>query len=479
MSQYTRNRKQVDALVALLSIVQYFERNNKCLDNKKFTQAAAKLSKVQDALNGMKDTAMCDTKIYTSLRREVTIKREKLLHELDKAWKYAITWKNIVEDDEYSTAAPCLELKFSTREGGISAQDMVYSLALFNNLDYKLATFANNVVTRIFHPLIRNTNLTPFINENEKEGLASLELLEIECDVKQEISAEATTFKHVYDCLSFLHRNFFKLKVKSDGAGDAEDSLMRMLSDLTCERIMKLLIETCLERTVPDTKEELDKYDQVGDMVDKFEAALRSIDYLSTERGGLMVFCSNIDAHFANRRNTLILSNAKKMMKKDLLETIEVSNEVVVQLSTDLSTQLHTAAHGDDDLKMVQMSGGTATMNTDAIKLPSFRVSKFVMELMELVHVLRQAIRHSRVQSSCCQRYQVFWISTKLLCLTTINAPSLPSRKHQPFSTTIAGSYLINYQKSMHNMKDSDIHMNSSIKYHISEKLVWTVSCPR
>ena len=38
---------------------------------------------------------------------------------------------------------------------------------------------------------------------------------------------DMSTFQNVYDCLSFLHRNFFNLKVKSkpqndDGSGDAD-----------------------------------------------------------------------------------------------------------------------------------------------------------------------------------------------------------------------------------------------------------------
>ena len=45
---------------------------------------------------------------------------------------------------------------------------------------------ANNIVTRIFHPLIKSQSLTPFVNENEKEGIASLELVELEVDIKSE-----------------------------------------------------------------------------------------------------------------------------------------------------------------------------------------------------------------------------------------------------------------------------------------------------
>nr|CAB3268069.1 centromere/kinetochore protein zw10 homolog [Phallusia mammillata] len=409
--QHTKTAALVAALEKLYKVHCSLQSYDKSLQQKKFCDTLAAIKEIAAVLDSVKNTSFHETDMYKSLRIEVTVKRENLNYILDQIWKKSVTWTYPDEDGEGLNTK--LSFNLSNENDPIDPQDMVYAMHSSNILSFKIKQFANLGLEKVFTPLIKNSDVKYStasiatgcsISINKKDG--SLEL-DKNPETHQTEFLPELVFNKVWGVLKFLNDSFLNLKLEKDG----DSTLMNMFGNIVCEDIMTLLIDECLEKSVPNSKEELQNYDKITEVVKNFEKSLREIRFLTDEEGSgdLLAFVSDIHVHFANRRSTALVAKARQIMKEDIHETVEINDggkDDVENFLSRLQEAKSTSSGDDQTLQLIVPGRGSEsvgeTKTKDILQFPRCRVSRCTQKLVELVYeTLHEALTSS---NECAMR---------------------------------------------------------------------------
>ncbi|XP_076808308.1 centromere/kinetochore protein zw10 homolog [Clavelina lepadiformis] len=384
--EHLKTSKLTDALEKLYLIHTSLEGYEKNFKTKQFFEASTWLKEIGNTLSSLEGDDLVDTSIYNALRTKFSWCQQNLQYTLDEIWRDSIVWTLPLDDDTEGTGTH-LSINFVNASDGVSGQDVVHSLMTCQTLSYKLQKFAKNVLQYLFEPVVVSS-FSPVIKCEGAKAVIKLEKKICLTDSTQEFHPDIV-FGKVLMCLEFLYNHLLNLKL-SPGT-DKDEVLMSLFRKYVCEDTIKLLIDHCLRKSIPNTKEELNNYDKVAAVVKQFESSLQSMHFIPeevTQFGGLIDFISDIHVHFGNQRCAAVLRKARKLMKMDIHETVEITSDA--EYNDETTNLLQSSKLYKPSELVVQavtkILNSEMSLSENTMRLPRFRVSKAAKELIELAY---------------------------------------------------------------------------------------------
>uniref|UniRef100_H2ZGU2 Centromere/kinetochore protein zw10 homolog n=1 Tax=Ciona savignyi TaxID=51511 RepID=H2ZGU2_CIOSA len=390
LREHLKSVELLSVLEKLYSIHTHFNQHNNNLKFKNLHESSMALDKVKQELNSVEGSSMVDIDIYKALKVQYRLSMEQFLYTLDEAWRDSIVWQ-LPGDKGDMTIQPKLTISFS-QDQSLTGQDVIYALHTCGTLVYKVEKLAKLCIEHMLTPLI--TSMSSDLEITQSESSPCVLLVNGgnsgEDNQDEKVSTPDAIFTKVLKFLQFLHQNLLKLKLSAD----KEATLMDTFSSFVFEKTTKLIIDNCMSKTVPSSIEELQEYRQAAETVKKFEESLRKINFVpsSVKKTDLMSYVADIHIHFASRRCINILAEARRLMKMDLHDSEEVSeNESKGKIQIFALDEPHSSNKAEKQPEYMErgmelLLKPENPLSDDSLSLPRCRVSKSAKSILKLVY---------------------------------------------------------------------------------------------
>lgn len=411
-SEFERLSKEHEETVALLAamediceIAELFTAFEESTNTENFQDSALALMKIQAILDGIRDSPLHDVDVNKFLQLHYTFHLEGLRYNLDEEWRNAISW--VVPTSGQSETEVVLKIPHfdSNQAYKEKMQNLVSACSILNCLDRKVQKFADSTMQHLIKPVIHSVNLEPEFDCDEmatshppslRITLTAPKNNSIQKVADDESARPTVLFQKVVSLLKHLYSNFLCLATdKKSGR-----TMMTIFGDHVREELLDILVKKCLVPTVPQSKEELNNYSEVVDAVRRFEGTLCEIDFIpnsadSSQPGSkLTEYVANVSYHFSNRRCTDILKQARAMMKKEMLNTVQIGEkdgkvfDVPSTLLAGKSSQLMEMPVGTE----FDSQKPSKLISENTLQLPNCQVSQCAVDLVQLAQrTLREA----------------------------------------------------------------------------------------
>jgi len=101
-------------------------------------------------------------------------------------------------------------------------------------------------------------------------------------------------------------------------------SLMSVFGAECSAACLQALINNCLSAAIPSTRSELAGFTKVVTVVEELQSKLVRFGFISEENGTLVEYVKNVDSLFANKRCVQLLDEARKLIKSDIHNIVQV-----------------------------------------------------------------------------------------------------------------------------------------------------------
>lgn len=359
--------------------------------NENWKESTNALLAIEKCLSEIKESSFVDLQVFKFLNNEYVVVLEDFICSLEEKWTSQVCWtmpdkKEGVEN--LILRMPDLE-KDDTADN-LRFRDLVIAMSKLKRLKPRIARLAKILLQHILVPLIEDKSLVPELEHDYSkiENAISLSLKKSTTDNKER--TPSFLFKQVFTVLDSLNQNLLHLPLSDDN--DCSDTVMSIFSKLIRDDLLQCLIDNCLFATVPQSKDELKQYKVVEDTVRKFETALVAIGFLEsttdedTSNGpGLVTYAMNVSMHFASRRCTDILQQARNLMKKGINNARIITHKDISQFRGVFSTQ-------EKSLIMTNMPLGTdfdsqkpsKLLSDETMLFPTCQVSECAIDIKDL-----------------------------------------------------------------------------------------------
>ncbi|KAH1062241.1 hypothetical protein GYH30_005313 [Glycine max] len=249
---------------------------------------------------------------------------------------------------------------------GIQLQTVLEAMDVVGILEYGLAKVADLMIKYVITPFVNHGRPLSFLEELHQE-LALLKIVPSP-DSKFEYLDGEFLYSGILLFIKFIYRSICFQK----------SSWMRCFGRLTWPRISELIISSFLSKVVPTDASKLPDFQKIIACTSKFEMALKELMYISEsddKDNRLSNFAENVEVHFAFKKKTEILANARNLLLEcDFSIPQEYTRDGSVWKSDETSAQ--SSSHVVDLLFLSQRC----------------LVSKAAKQLMELVHQTLQDV---------------------------------------------------------------------------------------
>ncbi|CAH0556424.1 unnamed protein product [Brassicogethes aeneus] len=269
---------------------------NKMLRNKSLVKCMELVKSMELQIGSISDEECLDALIELSFL--IKSKKQELINVLHNIFNDNI----ILSKNENN-------IKIKVRDGDDDVQEALLALYTEETI-FPLDRVTSFLWNEVFIWLVDNTTK---INKFEDD---CYKVLEIEM-----VNEKADTYKNVFDRITsvfvFLHEHF-DLPVSSDLT-----TLGYIGRDIR-DNLSELLINNCLQKTVPSSDEGLAEYKIVIEDTEKLQKCLVECNIFTEDTMGIIEYANNIDTHFINKKCQEYMREAQAIMKKDLHDMVEV-----------------------------------------------------------------------------------------------------------------------------------------------------------
>ncbi|KAL9241286.1 hypothetical protein vseg_015415 [Gypsophila vaccaria] len=189
---------------------------------------------------------------------------------------------------------------------GVELQTALEAMDVLGILDYGLARTADLFIKHAIAPAM---NSKTSISCSEDSGTISEETSEAFLKISSNLKAESVDGKALFSRMAviveFIHQRICL----------RNDSWMRCFGKLTWPRMSELIISNFLSKVVPDDASRLADFQKIMNTCEEFETVLKNLSFISSSDKNderLSNFADNVEVHFAVRKKTEILANARQ-----------------------------------------------------------------------------------------------------------------------------------------------------------------------
>ncbi|XP_028399895.1 centromere/kinetochore protein zw10 homolog [Dendronephthya gigantea] len=326
-----------------------------------------------------------ETKIFRILRAEYLTEQSEFLHTLNGLWDKCISWKTTTTPS-WDNIDGHLKTKLTISTSDTTEIKLaLQTLQSLKLLDEKLSRFGKKFLQFIIRPIVIFPRLKPVQSQNVETCVFSFSK-DLSKSSKMGISTMLDRIGQTFEHLSkaFVNRTF-----PDANDGQEEQSLAGMLGEIIWKQLTEIIIKDCLEKCVPTTSSQLEKYEDTITTIAKFEMTLIATGFLAEGTETLQTYCKNVTTHFSNKKCQDLLFTAREMLKSNVsfhnskLVSIPDKNKPVSPL-VDIS-----GGNKDGGRKENERSPGTPTENKlseNMFHFPTCRVSECIPEFFNLVY---------------------------------------------------------------------------------------------
>lgn len=269
--------------------------------------------------------------IFKILSQETTLLYEQLLHQINEVWSSYVSFD--MEQNENSTRTI---LTIDVQSHSIISKILRAANCLsYSQLEKRFShTLLHSVINQIINKKVQVT---------EKITDKATIIIEVPKDDKKDNYLHV--FKNITNVIEFL-KKFLNIKAND------YDFLFKIGSNVAGE-FADNIIKNCLAETIPTKSEDLERYKEVVENVEKFETNLQETGFLSLDYTTLIDYAKNINVLFANKICQSYLEKARGIMKKDLhniTDTREITINNLEVLPLNHRNVLKSKLHSNKDV---------------------------------------------------------------------------------------------------------------------------------
>ncbi|KAG6717584.1 hypothetical protein I3842_04G108000 [Carya illinoinensis] len=263
-----------------------------------------KALRVRDRYGDVVDQSEGQTEpvVYGLLKKEWSDCFEEIQEVLMKFMETAVRY-------ERDTSRLRVQYQLSLQEiDGIELQTVIKAMDVVGILDYGLSKVADLIIKYVVTPVVNHGVPVSFVEELTQDSKEMTEAVlnilptgKIEnVDGEAIYSGIVQVVKFIYKCICFEN-----------------DSWIQSFGRLTWPRISELIICNFLSKVVPEDASKLSNFQKIIESTAQFETALKEMRFISASDDKdkrLTNFAENVEVHFASRKKTEILANARKLL---------------------------------------------------------------------------------------------------------------------------------------------------------------------
>lgn len=305
----------LDKLTKIHDALRCVDEALKCNEFNKATQG---LETVRELLEKSSYEKESDIMILKVLQDNYTIQKDKLINDIGQAWNTSVKWtlpNQTGNQGQKSTSSLQIFGLEGTNEGLQSILQALYDLDL---LDVQLKKFGQKLLKHFVKPVIwfedtdcsLNTNaLTVITNNSEEKSPVP-------------IGKVLGKMKIIFE---FLHRHLTSFNIEDSSNSEGKIPLMRIFGNLNSDEFVELLIQDCLQHTIPSNNTELVSYKETIKYTKVYEESLLELKFLDTNETPLTDFVGNVNVLFASKKCKEILEQARSLLTSDVHNMVQIN----------------------------------------------------------------------------------------------------------------------------------------------------------
>lgn len=378
------------AIEKICCLCDLFDNHFSQKKNGKLKESASSLLAIEKCLREIKESSFVDMQIFKFLNSEYVVVLDDFIYSLEEKWLGRVCWTMPDKKGVENLTLKIPNLKIDDNADTIQFKELVIVMSKLRRLRPKVERLAKIVFQYILVPLIKDKTLVPELDDDNSTIGSTITLSLKKSPTDNNVRAPSLLFKQVFKILECLNQNLLDLPLSLDN--DDNDAVMSIFSKCIRDDMLQCLIDDCLFATVPQSRDELRLYKDVEDTIKNFENALVTIGFLesttdedTSNRPGLVTYAMNVSIHFASRRCTDILQQARNLMKKGINNSRIISHKDISQFRSVFSSQ-------EKSLVMKNMPLGTdfdsqkpsKLLSDETMLFPTCLVSECAIDIKDL-----------------------------------------------------------------------------------------------
>lgn len=285
---------------ALISIHEACDTINVLQDQGSFADAVSELKRVQLFINDIpQEERVC---VVDELIQNLKITEECLINKMN-----TIFFENVIMHVEKGLVT----IKISANGGEI--KEVLKAFALLSSCIDPLDQLTKFLWDNVFVNVVDNLVSVETLKDNNTN------VLRVNIISEGKKSDYKVVFNNLSAVLGYLTANLdFKLN-------ETLTALKYIGRDVR-DNLSEIIIKHCLEYTIPNSKEGLEKYKKVIEDTESLQKELVQADIFADDTKSIIEYANNIDILFINKKCSEYSNAAIALMKKDLHDMTEVGS---------------------------------------------------------------------------------------------------------------------------------------------------------
>ncbi|KYQ96767.1 centrosomal protein [Tieghemostelium lacteum] len=343
-------RNRLDSIDTVLSILDYFDRFNILVkqfelafqEKKDYIESNRYLKEMESMLHSIPlDLVSVHPlpRIVPSLKDQLKKRRNQLKTIILDLFTNCIVINSsdlvlTCQDDSLlqPLEQPPPNIKYSN-----SIYKLVESLISLGLFNYTLTSISSNLLSTLIQPLISNNNIEnltfQITIENNKIHFQIINDNNKTTDNNNNSNRDNDRFTRLYNIIEnlliFICNHIFS----------NEKSLTLKFGKEVCSAISNSILNQRLKKCIPDTLQDLGKFQTITKLTQKFDNQMEDIGLLSSHDRILSAYVDNIEFHYAENKRNHLLQCAREIIQKDqCIDVISSDESIFGEFKTSVGT---------------------------------------------------------------------------------------------------------------------------------------------
>ena len=333
-------RATLKLLAQLVELSDGFRDIDKLIAVKSYKQATLLLATVCDILTDINAAHGNDLAIFPSLVRKQTMLKDDLEKCVMHRWKEMVNW----------SGSPAMLTVVCGSDAHQELQQLSQSLYNLGCLSSVIAKLASQVMVQFVNRLLTDSDTSCDIDIKHGTSSLSLQVVATVTPATQPAVVRTMRTLELFTAvMETLYENLLNINVSEevsaarnaardnvavtkdirDGTcaenNSSSTSLMSVFGKQCSAACLEALISHCLSSAIPSHRSELAQFSQVAAAVEDLQMKLVMFGFISEDNKVIVDYMKNIDVLFTNKRCVELLDEARKLIKSDIHNIIQVT----------------------------------------------------------------------------------------------------------------------------------------------------------
>ena len=304
----------------MLMLDKYLVASDMAFRNQEYVKVTESLIAIQELLSKPVHTREDEILILKAVQMEIKIQKEKLVFDLNDAWRQHILW-DTREAKSNEKIVNKLKIAIPDKNRDVLCET-TRAMWKLGTLKAKLIQLGDNLLKYIIKPIITKA-------ASLSQQTADYPCLSVTIDpTNEDIATPEAALVQIEAILHYLSTNLLSIILyKSEDENEPNLTLMEHFGRLNADEILNVVVQECLLHSIPSNNKDLEKFDEVVALVSRFQDKLLAMSFIKEDNRILKNFIENVNVLFANKKCQEILEDARKLMMSEIHHTIVISHD--------------------------------------------------------------------------------------------------------------------------------------------------------